>query len=162
MARGTNLGKTLSTVRDATRTSESGLATQTSCQQFCIPTSTGGMNEIILAPPRPRALARSCPGLRSEFSTCFSDAPADSSPEVSAVTPGVDPSLALPEYARCLVGGISTLGDASFTTTITVHNGYNALGFYVCVELLHTGSPQNFARHDVLDVMLSLGAASVA
>ena len=130
-------------------------------QQFCTPTSTGGMNEISPAPPHPRALARACPGLRSEFSTCFSDAPADSSLEVLAVTPGVDPSLALPEHAPCLVGGISTLGDASFTTTITVHNGYNALGSYVCVELLHTGSPQN-VRRDVSDIMLSLGAASVA
>ena len=92
-------GKALSTVRDAIRTSEAGLSTQASSQKICTPSSTGGINEVSPAPPRPRALARACPGPTSEFSTCFSDAPADSSLEVLAVTPGIDPSLALLEHS---------------------------------------------------------------
>ena len=81
------------------------------------------------------ALARACPGPPSEFSTCFSDAPADNSPEVLAVTPGVDPSLALPEHGPCFGGGVITLDDASFTTKIAVHSGVNALGTFDCVPL---------------------------
>ena len=108
------------------------------------------------------ALARACPGPPSEFSTCFSDAPADSSPEVLAVTPGAVPSLALPENGPCLVDGIITLDDASFTTKIAVHSGANALAPYGCVALLDTGSPQTFIIRDVLDSMLSVGVASVA
>ena len=123
---------------------------------------TGGINEISPAPPRPRALARPCPGPPTEFSTCFSDAPADSSPEVLAVTPRVDPSPALPEHGHCLLGRIITLVDASLTTKIAIHSGANALAPYGCVALLDTGSPQSFVRRDVLDRMLSVGAASVA
>ena len=33
---------------------------------------------------------------------------------------------------------------------------------YSCVALLDTGSPQTFIRRDVLDRMLSVGAASAA
>ena len=73
--------------------------------------------------------------------TCFSDAPADSSLEILAVTPGVVPSLALPEHDPCLVDGIITLDDASFTTKIAVHKGENAIAPYGCVALLETGSP---------------------
>ena len=111
--RGNNLlGKALSTVRDAIRTSVAGMATQAYSQQFCTPTTTGGIYEISPAPPRPRVPARVCPGPPTEVSTCFSEAPADSSAEVLAVTPGADPSLALPEHGPCLVGGIITLDDA--------------------------------------------------
>ena len=53
-----------------------------------------------------------------------------------AVTPGVDPSLVLPEHGPCLVGSIITLDDASFTTKIAVHSGANALAPYGCVALL--------------------------
>ena len=103
------------------------------------------------------ALARGCPGPPSEFSACFSDAPADSSPEFLAVAPGADSSLALPEHGPCLVGGITTLHDASFTTKIAVHSGAHALAPYGYVVLLDTGSPQTFIRRDVLDNMLSVG-----
>ena len=102
------------------------MATHASSWQFCIPTSPGGIHEIFPALPCPMALARACPGPPSEFSTCFSDAPADSSPEVLAITPGVGPSLALPGHGPCLVGGIITLDGASFTTKIAVHSGANA------------------------------------
>ena len=69
------LGKALSTVRDAIRTSEAGLATHASSQQLCTSTSPGGIQEMPPAPPRPTALARACPGPPSEFSPCFSEAP---------------------------------------------------------------------------------------
>ena len=95
------------------------------------------------------------------FSICFSDAPADISPEGLAVTAGVDPSPALPEHGPCFVGGIITLDDASFTTKIVVR-GANALAPYGCVVLLHTGSPQTFIRRDVLDRTLSVEAGSFA
>ena len=65
------LGKTLPTVRDAIRAGEAGLATQASSQQFCTPTSTGGIHEFSPAPPRAKALARACPCPPPEFSTCF-------------------------------------------------------------------------------------------
>ena len=79
-----------------------------------------------------------------------------------AVTPRVDPSPALPEHGHCLLGRIITLVDASLTTKIAIHSGANALAPYGCVALLDTGSPQSFVRRDVLDRMLSVGAASVA
>ena len=65
---------------------------------------------------------------RSSFgvSTCFSDEPANRSPEVLTVAPSVDPSLALSERGPYLVGGITTLDDASCTTTIAVHSEANA------------------------------------
>ena len=107
------------------------------------------------------ALARGCPGPPSEFSACFSDAPADSSPEFLAVAPGADSSLALPEHGPCLVGGIITLDDASFTTKVAVQSGANALAPYGCVAVLDTGSPQTFVRRDVMDHMLSVEAAFV-
>ena len=138
------------------------MATQASSQQFCTPTTTGGTQEISPAPPRSRAPARACPGPPTEFSTCFSDPPADSSPEVLDVTPGVDSSLARPKHGPSLVGGIITLDDGSFTKKIAVHSGVNAVAPFGCVALLDTGSPQTFIRHDVLDRILSVGAASVA
>ena len=61
------------------------------------------IHEISPASPRPLAVARACPGPPLGFSTYFSDAPADHSPEVLAVAPSVDPSLALPEHGPCLV-----------------------------------------------------------
>ena len=111
-------GKALSSVRDAIRTGEAWLATQASSQQFCTPTTTGGIHEIFLAPPRPRDLARACPGAPTESSTCCSDTPADSSPEVLAVTPGIVSSLVLPGHGPCLVDGIITLDDSSFATRL--------------------------------------------
>ena len=154
------LGKDISSVREAIRTGEAGLATQASSLQFCTPTTTGGINEISLAPPRPRA--RACPGPPTQLSICISDALADSSPEVLTVVPGVLPCLVLPEHGPCLVDGIITLDDASFTTKIAVHSGANAVAPYGCLALLDTGSPQTVIRRDVLDRMLSVGAASVS
>ena len=131
-------------VRDAIRTSEAGLANPASSDQFCTPTSPEEFHKIFPVPPCPMALARACPGLPSEFSTCFSDAPAGNSPEVFAVAPGVDPSLAQSEHGPCLVGGIIALDDALVTTKIAFHSGPNALAPFGCVALFDTGSPQTF------------------
>ena len=90
----------------------------------------------------------------------FSDAPADHSLDVLAVAPGVD--LALLEHGPCLIGGISTLDDTSFTTKIAVHNGPNALTSFCCVALLDTGSPQTFIRRDMLDSIFLVGGASIS
>ena len=155
-------GTVIFAVRDAIRISETGLANPASCHQFCISTSSDGINEISPAPPRVIALVRACPGLPSECSTCSSDAPADHSPEVWVFAPGVGPSLALSEHGPCFVGGIIPLDDASFTTKITVHSGANTFAPFGCVALLDTGSPQTLIRRNVLDRMLSVGAASTA
>ena len=123
-------GKASLAVLDAIRTSRAGLADPASFHQFCTPTSPDEIHEISPAPCRPMALARACPGLPSELSTCFSDPPADNSPKVLAVAPGVDPSLARSERAPCLVGGITTLDDTSFAIKIAVHCEANALTLF--------------------------------
>ena len=156
------LGKALSAVRDTIRASEAGLAHPASYHRFCTPSSPDGIHEISPAPPRPLAMARACPGPPPEFSTYFSDAPADHSSEVLAISPGVHPSLSLSEQGPCLVEGTITLDDAYFTTKIAIHSGAGALAPSGCVALLDTGSPQTFIRRDVLDRMLSVGAASLA
>ena len=101
-------------------------------------------------------------GPLSPFSTFSSDAPADQRQEVLEIASGVGPGLALPEHGPCLVGGTVTLDDVSFTAKIAIHSGGDAMVPYSCVALLDTGSPQTFIRHDVLDRMLSVGAASAA
>ena len=156
------LAKALSAVRDTLRSSEAGLAPPASSHQFCTPTTTDRIHEISPAPPGPLAVARACLGPPLEFSTYFSDAPADHSPEVLAVAPSVDPSLALPEHGPCLVEGTITLDDASFTTKIAIHSGAGVLAPFGCVALLDTGCPRTFIRRDVSDRMHAVGAASIA
>ena len=88
---------------------------------------------------------RSCPGPFSEFSTNFSDAPADHSPDVLAVASCAAPTPAdmplLPEHGPGLVGGTITLDDAYFITKITVHSGTTASTVVGCVALVNTGPP---------------------
>ena len=91
-----------------------------------------------------RALAQVL--LRS-FRPVFSDAPADSGPEVLPVTPGVDSSLTLPEHGPCLVGGTITLDDASFTTKIAVHSEASALAPYGCVDATYWIASPWWGRH---------------
>ena len=64
------------------------------------------------------------PSPLSEFSTYFSDAPADQSQEVVEIASGVGPGLALSERGPCLVGGTVTLliNDVSFTTKFAKHS----------------------------------------
>ena len=66
---------------------------------------------------------------RSSFgvSTYFSDAPADQSQEVLETTSGVGPGLAMSEHGHCLVGGIVTLDNVSFTTKLVIHSGGDAI-----------------------------------
>ena len=125
---------------------------------FFTPTSVDGIMRF----PQPRiALAHACPGPTSEFSTRFSNTPADISSEVLAVAPGVDSSLALSDHAPCIFVGVITLDDASFTTEIAVHGRANAHAPFSCVALPDTGSPQTFIRRDTFDSMLSVGVVSV-
>ena len=112
---------------------------------MCTPTSLDGIHEISPAPPRAMALASACPVPPSERLSRLVDPPVDHSPDVSPVGPGVDPSLALSDHAPCLVGGIITLDDASFTTKITLMCA-NDLPVLGCVALLHTGHSQTFIR----------------
>ena len=51
--------------------------------------------------------------------------------------------------------------DASFTPKIAIHSGAGVLAPFGCVPLLDTFSPQTFVRRDVMDRMLSVGAASI-
>ena len=92
----------------------------------------------------------------------FLGAPADQSPEVLTIASQGASDLELPEHGPCLVGGTVTLDDVNFTTDIAVHSGGDAIEPYRCTALLDTGSPQTFIRRDVLDRMLSVGAASWA
>ena len=108
--------------------------------------------------PRP-ALAKVLPW---SFRRFFSDAPADQSQDGLEIASGVGPGLTLSEHGPCLVGGTVTLDDISFTTKIAIHSGEEAIAPYWCVDLLDTGSPQTFIRHDVLDRMFLVGATSVA
>ena len=107
-------------------------------------------------------LACACPGPPSEVSIWFSDVPADNSPEVLAVGPGIDPSLALSEHSPCLTGGIVTLEDEYFTTKIAVHRGDNSLVPLGCVAVLDFGSTQTFIRRYVLDILLAVEDTSIA
>ena len=137
-----------------------GLAHPSSSPQFCTPIQPEGIHQINPAPlTRLRLSARACPGPPSEFSIHFSDAPADHSPDVLAVTSCAAPTSAdtpsLPEHGPGLVGGTITLDDASFTTKITVHSGTTASTVFGCVALLDTGSPQTFTHRDVLEQMLA-------
>ena len=109
------------------RSREAGLAHHASSHECSTPTTTDRIHDISPAPPRPLAVARACPDPTLELSTHYSDGPADHSSEASAVSPTVDPSLALPEHGPCFVGGTITLDDASFTTKIAIHSGAGVL-----------------------------------
>ena len=164
--RGNNLlGQALSTAGDLLRHNMDGLAHPSSSPQFCTLILSEGNDEINPAPlTRLWRSARACPDPPSDFFTHSFGAPADHSPDVLAVascaapTPEDTPSL--PEHGPGLVGGTITLDDASFTTKKTVHSGTTASTVFGCVALLDTGSPQTFIRRDILEQMLSGGAAA--
>ena len=84
--RGKNLlGRALSTVRDLLRHNADVSAHPSSSPYFYTPILSEGI-QINPAPlTRFRVSARACPGPPSEFSTHFSDAPADHSPDVLPV-----------------------------------------------------------------------------
>ena len=136
------LGEALSAVREAIRDRETELAHPASAGRFRTPMWNTGIKEISSAPQSCSLTAASaCQGPLSEFSTYFSDAPADKSQEVLEIASVVDPYLALSEHGPCLVGGTVTLDDVSFTTKVAIHSGGDAIGPYICVALLDTGSP---------------------
>ena len=157
------LGEAHSAVREAIRESEAGLAHPASSRRFRTPTGNAGIHEISSAPQScPLTAAGACQGSPSEFSTYFSDAPADQSHEVLTIASGVGPGLALSEHGPCLVGGTVTVDDVSFTTKIAIHSGGDAIAPYRSVALLGTGSSQTSIRRDVVDRVLLVGAASAA
>ena len=157
------LGEALSAVREEIRGAETGLANPAPAGRFRTPTENTGIHEISSEPQSCSFSAASAgQGSLPPFSTFFSNAPADQSQEGLEIASDVGPDYALPEQGPCLVGGTVTLDDVSLTTKIAIHSGGDAMAPYSCVALLDTGSPQTFIRRDVLDRMLSVGAASAA
>ena len=72
------LGEALSAVREEIRDTETGLANPAYAGWFRAPTGNVGIHEISFAPQSCSSTAASaCEGPLSEFSTYFSDAPAD-------------------------------------------------------------------------------------
>ena len=106
---------------------------------------------------RLRVSASAFPGPLSDFSTQFSDAPADHSPVVLTVTRCTVPTLAdtpsLPEHGPSLVEGTITLVDTYFAK-IVVHSVTTESPACGCVALLDTGSSQAFFCRNVLGQML--------
>ena len=153
------LGEALSAVREAIRDSEAGSPHPSSPRRFRSPTGNAGIHEISSAQSRLGTAVGADQGPPSAY---FLGAPADQSPEVLAIASRGASDRALPEHGPCLTGGTVTLDDVSFTTDVAVHSGEDAIAPYRCTFLLDTGSPQTFIRRDVLDRMLSVGAASSA
>ena len=140
-----------------------GSAHPASRHRFRTPTGNARIYEISSSPQScSLTAARACQGPPWDFSTYFSDAPADQSQEVLGIASGGGPGRALSEHDPCLVGGTVTLSDVSFTTKIAIHSGGDTTAPYRCAALLDTGSPQTFIRPDVLDRMLLVGTTSSA
>ena len=90
------LGDALSAVHEAIREREieTGLAHPASAGRFRTPTGNSGIQEILSASQSCSLTAASaCQGPPSEFSTYFSDAPANQSQEVLEIASGVGPRL---------------------------------------------------------------------
>ena len=154
------LGKASSAVREAIRDSEAGSPHPASPRQFRSFTGNAGIQEISSAQ---QSRLETAVGVdQGPPSTYLSSAPADRSPEVLAIAFRRASDRALPEHDPFLVGSTATLGDIYFTTDIAVHSEGDAIALYRCTALLNTGSPKTFIRRDVLDRMLSVGAASSA
>ena len=128
------LGEALSALREAIRENEAGSAHLASSRRFHTPTGNEGIQENSSTPQSgPLTGASAGQGLPSEFSTYFSDAPADQGHEVLEIASGVGPGLALSEHGPCLVGGTVTLDDLSFTIKIAIHSGGDDIAPYRCV-----------------------------
>ena len=143
--RGKNLlGEALFAVRETIRDSETGPAHPVSSSRFRFRTGNAGIHENSTAMrPGPFTAASARKGPPSEFSTYFSDAPADQSREGLEIASGVGPGLALSEHGPCLVVGTVTLDDASCTTKIATRSGGDAITPYRCVALLDTVPPKS-------------------
>ena len=87
-------------------------------------------------------------------------APKDHDPTVLTVQapPLMDPPL--PEMGPCLVDGIVTVDDASFTTRVHIHSGPTATTTFPCVALLDTGSPQSFINEGAWRQLQTAGAGT--
>ena len=77
---------------------------------------------------------------------------------MSVAESGQHPPL-LAEQGPCLVAGVVTMDDSSFTTKIKIHSGPVTVQLG-CVALFDTGSPQTFINTHALESMKRAGAAS--
>ena len=91
--------------------------------------------------------------------------PRDHSAEVLAVTSAEyneeDRVPLLAEHGPCLVGGVVTVDDASFTTRVKIHAG-PAKSQYGCAALLDSGSPATFINSNAVGTLKAMGAISEA
>ena len=78
-----------------------------------------------------------------------------------AVASSIDPSLALSEHGPASSGAPSPSMTPPFAIKIAIHGGPAVVARFGCVALLEIGSTQTCIRRDVLDRMLSVGAASI-
>ena len=90
-------------------------------------------------------------------------APKDHSEQVLAVNSveydSRDSVRLLPEHGPCLVGGIVTVDDATFTTRVKVHAG-PATSQYGLAALLDSGSPAIFINSNAGGTLIAMGAVS--
>ena len=77
---------------------------------------------------------------------------------MSTVLSNQHPPL-LTEQGPCLVAGVVTMDDSSFTTKIKIHSGPVAVELD-CVALFDTGSPQTFTNTHALESMTRAGVSS--
>ena len=140
------LGETLPAIRKAIRDNESGSANPASRGRIRNPAGNTGIHEISSVPQSCSFSAASAgQDPLSQFSTFFSDAPANQSQEDLEIASGVGPGPALPERGPCLVGGTVTLDDVSFTTKIAIHSGEDAIAPYKawCSSILVPPKPSS-------------------
>ena len=65
----------------------------------------------------------------------------------------------LAEQGHCLVAGVATMDDSSFTTKVKIHSRTVAVQLG-CIALLDTGSPKTFINTHSLESMKRAGAVS--
>ena len=154
------LGEALSAVCEAIRDSEARSPHPDSPRRLRNPTGNNGIHEVSSA--QQSRLGTAVGADQGPPSACFSGEPADQRPEILAIASRSVSDRALPENGPCLVGGTVTLDDVSSTIEMAIHSGGDAIALYRCTALPDTSFSQMFIRHDLLDRMLSVGAASSA
>ena len=108
--------------------------------------------------PEDRSAAVSPSGYPNSLPKVPSDHGGDILATMSAVYAGQHPPL-LAELRPCLVAGVVTMHDSSFTTKMKIQSGPVAVQ-PGCVTLLDTGSPQTLINTHALESMKRAGAAS--
>ena len=108
--------------------------------------------------PEDTSAAASPSGYLASVPNVPSDHSGDVLAAISVAESGQHPHL-LAEQGPCLVAGVVTMDDFSFTIEIKVHSGPAAVQLG-CVAVLDTGSPQTFINTPALDNMKRAGATS--